>query len=492
MAMTVRNNAKDLGFMLGTIEEYVPENHLVRKLEETIDWSFIYAKVSSLYSDKGRPSVDPVILFKMIFINYTFGINSMRKTCEEIKVNLAYRWFLGTGLDEAVPNYSTWSQNYIRRYGDSEVFEEIFDHILKQAIDKGYVDVSTVFGDSTHQKASANKRKATDKEVAITRKVYEKELLEEINEDRKTHDKKPLKEVGSTELDFDENGEEKEVTGKAKHIKESTTDPESGLYHKGEHEKCFAYSHQTFCDRNSFVLVSKTVPGNIHDSVSFYAAYEVLNDKYKDKLNNICLDAGYNVSHICREIYRNDQQPVLPYHQPMGKKEIRKKDFTYDEQTDQYICPQGCVLKYMTTTREGYREYRCSNCEGCPLKARCTSRKNKSVYIHIWEHYRKQADEYRHTEQWKKTYPLRKQTIERVFGDAKENHCLRFTRLRGLKKNQHQALMIFACHNLKKMGLWDWKKREILSVSPAISSLLCKFAHLFSQNEKPIFQIAFE
>ena len=121
MAMTRRNNAKDFGYILGTIEEFVPENNLGRKIEETIDWCFIYPLVSSLYSSIGRPSIDPVILFKMIFINYCFGINSMRKTCEEIKVNLAYRWFLGISLEEAVPNYSTWSQNYIRRYEDSEV-----------------------------------------------------------------------------------------------------------------------------------------------------------------------------------------------------------------------------------------------------------------------------------------------------------------------------------------------------------------------------------
>ena len=130
MAMTRRNNAKDFGYIFGTIEEFVTENHLVRKLEETIDWCFIYPLVSSLYSSIGRPSIDPVILFKMIFINYCFGINSMRKTCEEIKVNLAYRWFLGISLEEAVPNYSTWSQNYIRRYGDSEVFDEMRKNIL--------------------------------------------------------------------------------------------------------------------------------------------------------------------------------------------------------------------------------------------------------------------------------------------------------------------------------------------------------------------------
>ena len=461
MAMTQRNNAKNFGFMMGTIEEYVPENHLVRKLEETIEWGFIYPRVSSLYSDMGRPSIDPVILFKMIFINYTFGINSMRRTCEEIKVNLAYRWFLGIGLEESVPNYSTWSQNYIRRYGDSKVFEEIFDHILKQAIEKGYVDVSTVFGDSTHQKASANKRKAEDKVVAVVRKSYEEELLEEINEDRLKHGRKPLKEARPEELEFDGNGNEKETTGKTKHIKQSTTDPESGLYHKGEHEECFAYSQQTFCDRNNFVLTAITVPGNVHDSVSFYQAYNVVNDKYRGKIRNVCLDAGYNVSHICRAIYQNDQQPILPYHRPMGKKDgIKKKEFKYDQETDRYICPQGCILEYVTTTREGYRHYRCKDCGSCPLKERCTASKEKSIFIHIWEHYRNEADEYRQTEQWKEIYPKRKQTIERVFGDAKENHCLRYTRLRGLKKNQHQALIIFACHNLKKMGLWDWKYKE--------------------------------
>ena len=100
------------------MEEFVPEDHLVRKMEEALKWDFIYPLVEPLYSLWGRPSIDPVILFKMIFINYTFNINSMRRTCEEIRVNLAYRWFLGISIDEAVPNYSTWSQNYIRRYGE--------------------------------------------------------------------------------------------------------------------------------------------------------------------------------------------------------------------------------------------------------------------------------------------------------------------------------------------------------------------------------------
>ena len=98
MTMTRRNNFKDNGFILSTIDDLVPENHLVRQIESSIDWNFIYPLVENLYSNQGRKSIDPVVLFKMIFIDKMFGINSMRKTCEEIKVNLAYRWFLGLSI----------------------------------------------------------------------------------------------------------------------------------------------------------------------------------------------------------------------------------------------------------------------------------------------------------------------------------------------------------------------------------------------------------
>ena len=184
MAMTNRNNAKLDCMIYYTLDELVPQDHLVRKMEDALDFRFIYPKVQHLYSRHGRPSIDPVVLFKMLIINIVFGINSMRKTCQEIEVNLAYRWFLGLSIDEKIPNFSTWSQNYIRRYKDSTIFQEIFMEILEQAVDYGFVDFTTVFGDSTHQKANANKRKSVKKEVEILKKKYEDDLLVEINEDR--------------------------------------------------------------------------------------------------------------------------------------------------------------------------------------------------------------------------------------------------------------------------------------------------------------------
>ena len=166
MAMTKQKSKNDCN-ILNTLDELVPQEHLVRKLDNCIDFTFIEELVKDLYSDFGRPSIPPVVLFKLIFINIIFGINSMRRTCEECKVNIAYRWFLGLSMYDDIPNYSTWSQNYKRRYKDSDVFDKIFEKILDQAIEYGFIEPETVFGDGTHQKANANKNKHKDVEVEI-------------------------------------------------------------------------------------------------------------------------------------------------------------------------------------------------------------------------------------------------------------------------------------------------------------------------------------
>jgi transposase len=194
MSMT-KSYSKEKGFNVSVfdIDEIVPDNHLVRKLENAIDWSFIYPIVEPLYADFGRPSIDPVILFKMVFINYTFGINSMRRTCEQAQVDMSYRWFLGLDLNDPVPNYSTYSKNYERRYKDSNVFEEIFSYILKVGLDKKLIQPDVTFIDSTHVKANANKRKYVNKAIRQETRYYQGELEREIDEDRAYRGKKPLK-----------------------------------------------------------------------------------------------------------------------------------------------------------------------------------------------------------------------------------------------------------------------------------------------------------
>lgn len=201
--MMTRSGEKNRGQIEFTsLEELVPEDHLVRKIEKAIDWSFIYDMVEDSYCENnGRPSLDPVILLKLPVLQYMFGIRSMRQTIQEIKVNNAYRWFLCLGLHDAVPHFSTFGKNYMRRFQDTDLFEQIFQRILKACMEAGLVDESVVFVDSTHVKARANNKKYEDVVVEEQAQWYETELRKEIDRDREAHGKKPLKDKAEEQQD---------------------------------------------------------------------------------------------------------------------------------------------------------------------------------------------------------------------------------------------------------------------------------------------------
>lgn len=167
-----------------SIDEIIPQEHILRDIDKTIDFSFIYEEVKGLYSeDNGRPPVDPIVLFKIVMIQYIFGIRSMRQTIKEIEVNMAYRWFLGYDMIEAIPHFTTFGKNYTRRYAGSGIFEKIFERISNAAVSCGFVDASLAFGNATHIKASANAKKAVNEVVQIEAKHYQAELIAEIQAD---------------------------------------------------------------------------------------------------------------------------------------------------------------------------------------------------------------------------------------------------------------------------------------------------------------------
>ena len=176
-----------------SLEDLVPREHLLRKVDKAINFDFIYDDVKSLYSDIGRPSIDPVVLIKIVLIQYLFGIPSMRQTISEIQVNIAYRWFIGYGISEPIPHFSTFSKNYSRRFKDSNIFSTIFERILEIAASEGLLAPEQIYIDSTHIKASANKKKFVKVEVEVEAKKYKEQLDKEIEEDREQHGKNPPK-----------------------------------------------------------------------------------------------------------------------------------------------------------------------------------------------------------------------------------------------------------------------------------------------------------
>lgn len=465
--MITKNTSEDkkTQVQMISIDQLVPEDHLLRKIDKYIDFTFIYNLVEDRYStETGRPSIDPVTLIKIPIIQYMYGIKSMRQTIKEIEVNMAYRWFLGLDFYDKVPHFSTFGKNYKRRFEGTDLFEQIFQHILLQCMKCKVINTDTVFVDATHVKAAANRKKA--KKILVAKKsarFYDEQLREEINADRIAHGKNPLKEKPKQDntKECDEKNDDGSDGGGSgqvsmddlKEQKQSMTDPESGWFHKGEHKEVFAYAVEAACDENGWILEYSIHPGNEHDSITFPFLYEKLK-KYDVK--TMVMDAGYKTPAIAKLVIDDGITPLYPYKRPMTKKGFFKKhEYVYDEYYDCYICPANQVLKYSTTNREGYREYKSDGniCARCPYLWKCTESRDhvKVVTRHIWQGYIEICENIRHTRGMKELYGKRKETIERDFGTAKEHHDMRYTQLVGRENMSMKVGLTFACMNMKKL-----------------------------------------
>jgi transposase len=219
---------------LVSIETLVPRDRLLRKINNAIDFSFIYDKVEHLYCvDNGRPPIDPVMLFKMLFIGYLFGIRSERRLEKEIQVNTASRWFLGLGLTVKVPDHSTISRNRIDRFAGTGVYQEIFDEIVLQAMTRKLIDGKTHYTDSTHLKANANKNKHEKKLVESSTRSYLEELDADIAREREAH---------------------------------------------GKPKGFFYLDHRPVDSKHALITDAHVTPGNVHDSVPYLGRLDRQNE----------------------------------------------------------------------------------------------------------------------------------------------------------------------------------------------------------------------
>ena len=428
------------------IDELVPSDHLLRKVDKHIDFSFIHDLVKDLYcADNGRPALDPTLLFKMLLVGYLFGVRSERQLVREVQVNVAYRWFLGLNLTDKIPDASTFSQNRRRRFNESGVYQQIFDEIVLQAISKRLVSGKHLFTDSTHLKANANKHKKTKVQIAASRQDYMDALDSAVEEDRLRHGKKPLAPTTKAPV--------------TREINKSTTDPDSGYMVRDEKPKGFFYlDHRTVDGKCNIVTDVHVTPGNIHDSVPYLKRLDRQIKRFDLPVEAVGLDAGYFTSAICKGIEDRGLYGVMGYRRPTHKKGyFYKREYQYDADSDTYKCPAGQQLIYKTTNREGYRHYQSDPriCQHCEHLSRCTrnAKQVKTVTRHVWEASKERINQHRLTSEGKVIYKRRKETVERSFADAKQLHGYRYARYKGLNRVQGQCLLVAAAQNIKKIAL---------------------------------------
>ena len=380
------------------IDQLVPKAHLLRKIDAAVDFTQLYEMVEPLYcEDNGRPSIDPVVLFKMVLVQHLYGLTSLRRTAEEVSANNCYRWFLGYPLQEETPHFSTVSYNFRHRFTD----------------------------DDNDPPASPRKHKDNTSKKKLARR----------------------KKQGF------------------RTVTKSVTDPDCGLFVKGGHKRQFAYEAHTACDKNGFVLETVVTPGNVHDSVAFDEVYDKITENFP-QVEAVVADAAYKTPHICKKVFGDGRVLSTAYKRPQTMKNGHEWwKYVYDEFYNCVICPEYQPLKYSTTNRDGYREYKSDPniCAACPTRERCTHSRDciKTVQRHIWKDYEELADDARYTPVYAQLYKCRKETIERVFADAKEKHAMRYTQYRGLAQVTNWVKLKFAAMNLKKLATWKW--RNLLS-----------------------------
>lgn len=429
-----------------SLESLVPPDHLLRKIDAVIDFSFIRTRVADLYcADNGRPALDPVVLFKALFIGYLFGVRSERQLVREIEVNVAYRWFLGLKLTDKVFDASTLSQNRRRRYQDASIAQDIFDGIVEQAIGHGLVDGTVLYTDSTHLKANANKNKWDKEVVAKSRSAYWDALDLAVEEDRTAHAKKPLKPKDRQPVE--------------KETKISRTDRDAGYMVRDGKPKGFFYlDHRTVDGKLGIITDTHTTPATVHDSIPYLDRLDRQRGRFGFDVHAVGLDAGYATAGIAHGLEERDILGVTGYRRPSHRKGFMpKRQYIYEKELDAYRCPGGQLLPYATTDRTGYRHYKSDpkKCRDCLLLASCTSnaKHQKTVTRHVWQDARDRTDSYRLTDWGKKIYKRRQETVERSFADAKQLHGHRYARFRGLPAVRAQCLLAAAAQNIKKIAM---------------------------------------
>jgi transposase len=427
------------------LEDQVPANHLVRKLDAVLDFEGIRSQLKPFYSDIGRPSVDPELMIRMLLLGYCYSIRSERKLCEEVRFNLAYRWFCGLGLEDAVPDHSTFSVNRHGRFRESDVFRLVFEGVVATCMEVGLVggegfavDASVIEADASRYSRVEGAEVAWSDTQRAGRPVAEYLAALEMENPPTNPSQKP----------------------KAM----SPSDPAAARTTRGRHKVQFGYSVNYLLDLAEGVIVDvEATPTRISKEVAATRTMiERTDERFGLKPERLAGDVAYGTGELLGWLV-NDQDitphiPVWDRSKMLGQGKFTRTDFAYDKDRDVYLCPNGKVLTTTGKAHDGRTlKYmaRKSDCAACPLKRNCTTGSERRISRDVREAARDHVRALMGTEAYDQSACERK-LIETSFGDLKRNLGLTRLRLRGLTGASDEFLLAATVQNLKRLVRTIW------------------------------------
>jgi transposase len=440
-----------------SLERLVPEDHLLRLISNAVDFSFIRPLCRPFYSHTGRPSVDPVVLFKMLLIGYLYGITSERRLARELSLNLAYRWFLGYDFDQPTPDHSVLSKARAR-FGP-EVFESFFRRSIDLCREAGLLEEGPVYVDSTLIQASAAVDLMVPREDRVQPPLSIEEYVQRLyaENDAPPEDKEPPRPPApGSNLRRPRRGER--GLRQPNRELQSKTDPEATLVNRPEFGRHLAYkAHVAVAGRRGQVITAAVATTGIeadehllaevlwqHRRLSGLKLGEVVADaKYGTGPNYLYLDQAGLLAFIPTTRFGNQHTGIWG-----------REHFTWLAEEDAFLCPAGQKLRrYANLVRTRRVQYRAPQgaCVACPFRAQCAPSGIERALHRAWALDLVEAAQDRvASARGKQRLTERKIYVEGAFGLAKELHGLRRTRFRGRRRVQIQLWLTAAAMNIKR------------------------------------------
>jgi len=437
--------------MIVDLDQFVPQDHLLRRIKAKVDFTFIYDKVRPLYASKGRPSIDPVRLVKMMLIGHLYGITSERQLEQEIHLNLAYRWFLDLPLNERVPDHLTLSQNRHRRFARTTIFQDIFDGIVEQCVAAGLVGGEAVVTDSTHIKANASNGQAEKVVVTKTPGRYMAELEAEAK--RLNEEKRSRKGKGKT-------GPAPRPREKQLAVTVSKTDPDSGMMNRPGKPKGFHYlNHMTLDTAHGIIVDAYVTPGNVNDHEPYPERLARVKERFDLPIREAAADKGYDYPLVYKKLQDMGIEAYIPhFERKAGTGErFSVREFDYDPEQDAYHCPWGKQLHFTHVKHHKlHRVYaaRTADCNSCPLSSQCLppSAPFRTLNRPLYQGAADKAERLNGTDRYWRLQLQRRVWCEGTFGVMKDRHGLRRAMRRGIERVAEQVLMTAVAVNLKRLA----------------------------------------
>lgn len=425
-----------------SLSQKVPADHLLRLIHEQIDVSFVRDLVVNKYSHTGQPSIDPVVLFKMMLLGYLYGITSERRLAQDVSLNLAYRWYLGYDLDEDTPDHSVISKARVR-YG-KEIFETFFQQILGLCVQAGLVRGEKVFADSTIIKANASLQSIQNRPEAVSPPLSPQEFIQQVF----TENPAPEEPKESTPL-------EPPVVSNKTHV--SKTDPDAALVRRpGKLLAQLAYKEHFTVDGHARVITAVAVTSA---AIGDEAMLQPLLENQPVSVQEVGADSKYGTFDNYNYLIQQGIRPSIPPWRPGNPSHagfFSQSAFSYNPLTDTYECPGGKPLKRGNDKIHQDRwsfHARKRDCSRCSLRPQCigpTLRKRR-IFRHRYQEAKDIAMAYLRTEQARITQRQRKVYAEWINAESKGCHGLRRAQCRGLGKVTIQVLMTATVQNIKRL-----------------------------------------